>query len=1235
MSNGVFGLGNRETSASSEHEVTVELDGAPWRELDGPTVAAAAAGLQLLPVNIPRLLRLQRLAAVGAALPPRPTAPRLSPSRLRSVLKQELISGPEVRPYEDLYDDLYTHEVSFHDGSYLTLPGLTPRSPQTVALLLRAVFGADGVGLPDAYRQDAFQLSLTVLRLSDALCRRAGLARGLIPPTGSGDEVSVPSQANLDRLCRVVSFDHAALTHLLPPDGRRWTETLSLQSGAHALEQRPGPEQQGLVVTPLLETKSGIVVCNPGELASALRHHLLVFAEQHGCLSQVAAAFHGLVVRSAQQALRAVGAEATRPAMTARDHLVTRQRFALPGGKFLDLAVATNDLTGFDACQPFGPSTPPPKSVASPLPDERNEPVTDPEKTMALQVRQHLGRSWLPPRLDGPPVAAELAVDLFDLRTMIELDGEEPMFLWRFACARTRWRDATSVITWSVLDEYAVYRENDFSFYLSDQRQDVVMLPVGAALDVRVRAQEKRDPHAVRSPHDDSFVPVLSRHGTGTAPLYLSLSGPGGSEDLVEWGDLHLWVGGHDGPPGPLADLSRNVREAAAYWLWQICLSRPELVLTAAGDDKILYAAVRFDDEPRWNAVLSGIAPSAATHAWLDGSYEGGTRLELQLQTAGAATLLDSIDNTADRELVLALLTALHQAADWNLASVPVVLEQVAPPGNKRKLHVTWDHDIKLRASGLPAARMVQPAVSADVLDELGAWLPAQGLPVGPVPAEERTEVLKKAVGHYFTVLVDTVARLSPQGLLEELVVRDEALLYRDWFRDRILPAYLACFGPDSLPVQQLARENREHVRASIASRFLVEYIAATPPTGTEPLTLDVYDHLLALTAELTDRAMLSDAIFYGFSDTQIGLLDSGRLGVLQGDRYQAGVRALTDAQAATFHRIALETAPVAPAPEGPTNEVESAMAAEFGFTLGQLVYGLAELILLGDEQPGPLAMILEADAVDRLCTIPGWSTHMACGFIDHLSLSPRPQFMSIGVDACPWRFNRDQSYARRPLIKVPSPAGPALMWGPRRVYDTARYWGALIYSGRMRGQTKAMKRLMGTIRQAENKQFEQTAADTLRLAGCSIVASSISKFNGRRLSSPEGSDLGDIDALGIDPKSRSVFLIEAKDFELARTPAELAGEADSLLRGEKSAVHKHSRRAEWVRDNLTSVLQHFRVADHSGRWMVLPVITISRDLISPRILDPGLPIVPMPDLKNWVTQQIQAGSSGRRRKRR
>ncbi|GAA2687702.1 hypothetical protein GCM10010412_075910 [Nonomuraea recticatena] len=59
---------------------------------------------------------------------------------------------------------------------------------------------------------------------------------------------------------------------------------------------------------------------------------------------------------------------------------------------------------------------------------------------------------------------------------------------------------------------------------------------------------------------------------------------------------------------------------------------------------------------------------------------------------------------------------------------------------------------------------------------------------------------------------------------------------------------------------------------------------------------------------------------------------------------------------------------------------------------------------------------------------------------------------------------------------------------------------------------------------------------------------------------SPQGDDLGDIDAIGINLGRRMIFIVEAKDFEMARNPSELANEADALLRGDKSAAFKIAR---------------------------------------------------------------------------
>ena len=98
--------------------------------------------------------------------------------------------------------------------------------------------------------------------------------------------------------------------------------------------------------------------------------------------------------------------------------------------------------------------------------------------------------------------------------------------------------------------------------------------------------------------------------------------------------------------------------------------------------------------------------------------------------------------------------------------------------------------------------------------------------------------------------------------------------------------------------------------------------------------------------------------------------------------------------------------------------------------------------------------------------------------------------------------------------------------------------------------------------------------------------------------------------------------MAEAKDFELARTPAELANEAEHLLAGDKSAVSKLSRRATWVQSHLSLVLRHFGVGVNATGWRVLPVVVTSRRLVSPRVLEASVPVRARADLSMWVSQQ-------------
>ncbi|GAA3474588.1 hypothetical protein [Nonomuraea roseola] len=110
--------------------------------------------------------------------------------------------------------------------------------------------------------------------------------------------------------------------------------------------------------------------------------------------------------------------------------------------------------------------------------------------------------------------------------------------------------------------------------------------------------------------------------------------------------------------------------------------------------------------------------------------------------------------------------------------------------------------------------------------------------------------------------------------------------------------------------------------------------------------------------------------------------------------------------------------------------------------------------------------------------------------------------------------------------------------------------------------------------------------------------------------------------------------ILEAKDFEMARNPSELANEADALLRGDKSAAFKIARRAQRIRTHLAPTLNQFTDSPDTRGWTVAPVVVTSRDLVTSRVLTSDVPVLPIHQLTAWAAAQARDGEKGKRRSR-
>src|SRR5262249_17365911 len=152
--------------------------------------------------------------------------------------------------------------------------------------------------------------------------------------------------------------------------------------------------------------------------------------------------------------------------------------------------------------------------------------------------------------------------------------------------------------------------------------------------------------------------------------------------------------------------------------------------------------------------------------------------------------LLQGADNSGEREMMRYLLRELanllptHEAICLSEDAIQTILERHAPLGVKKKILLFDANSVpELVRDGLPPYQALQRGDENELLDELGIYLNLnEGLQIGPIPKSQRTSLLQKVVGFFYTALQRLVATLDPDGLLEWLISHQEAAIRHQVF---------------------------------------------------------------------------------------------------------------------------------------------------------------------------------------------------------------------------------------------------------------------------------------------------------------------------------------------------------------------------------------------------------------------------------------------------------------------
>jgi hypothetical protein len=1171
---------------------------------DSVDLLISASALQLVPENADRLAPIEALVTVAASklISGQP----IDDVRLKQLLDLPALKDGLIWEAADLFENPFVEEVCFGNGSYRVFPGAVDRSVFELRIMLRALAESDleQLVLPETCLEEIHELIEGTLRLSDAVANRAGYSRGM-KPVHDAKTVVVPSAERLVQLKAAVVFSDDELTACGISFGSIQQLKIRLGQSMGSLRNVSYKIIHGpLIDYPLIDLGDRLVVALPQRLMAATILVVLERLNHHGQFPPWSLRWTMGFTESVLGSLTLLGHALIEPdmAMTATGPLKIRHDlFRIdddcvlsvlsmsdwPRGDELlgpQIGIAIKEARG-NLAQRFGPMC----------------------HVLSLFVTQPIGRSAL---LAIPtPEFPLLCLRADELDIIAWSERGDPLALWRFARAAFEMRQRAIVVVQDTLDEYAFYRKYGGVYPLpSDPREIVLALLATESCELRCDVSIQLNRHGVPGPEIQGWCEV-ERCGEKHNHHYRATDDLAGESLLVQRdGRIPLWI--LIAPHSIQAPLDLNdfdLQHFMAYWL-----DEAMTVLTQAGFTweypcitTVLYVVEPLTGQEEIRAGTDFNVDSASLHFALPPVFFEGFK-----------------DPTQQPELFLAsrllagLIQLSNQANDLH-AEFETLWHQLVPSDSKRvMLSVTTGQSSQLDHRGIDPIRFINQSEQRRLQLLVGSTLIEQGLlKPGRLSSENASQVLKVVVEVLYNRLVGLMTELTGTGLLERLLLEHEAVRYQTAFGQHSISNRLQTDGRMSV-TDSIRSDLTKITPTGIAVRFLIEYVTASPPTGGLPISDLRYDELLALGALIVQYGLQSDLVQYQLAKVEVGLAGPGF--------FQATAIQYTLAQLEQVVWVTDSILVENPAPKTPElnwSKADTGFHEAFGFTLTTLFSIMNHALNIGDDASGGV-VVMDYEAfvsvMARGVDVPIDQVHAALGL---LALQPRASYLDPPKpfrrgDVWPWQFNRNLALVRRPfLIRE---ATSEILWGNRTLESAKQHWfDNLILGGRLvlpnDSRFLALKQWLSRFRNSKGNAFNHLVATQVQTIPGVAVRLQIRKLAGHRLME-NGQDLGDIDVLVANPKTRQIIAIECKNFVIARTPLEVKSELETLLgtqeTKEKSSVYKHTKRLNWLERNLDVVLKEFQFPATQESWTVHGIIVTSSQLVTPRLQDIDMPIM-------------------------
>lgn len=1104
----------------------------------------------------------------------------------------------EISRLEDPTEDAFVLNVLSGVGDFRVLGGTWEVGEHAASLLIEAVAG---LKLKNAGRLMAPVLAL--LRISDAVASRAGLARWYSERSISKHALPIDSKTPLTEWAQHVVFTACELVELgIPPED---LNPLVLGPDAYASLADQSNQESDLHRFPVICIADTFILALPSAVTYAIRRFIVAAADELDLVSDLNSVMMTRVLARLQEA---VSRSHRHPVFNLDLPAIVRGVegccvsivVRLGQRRFLHFVVVSFGLREIAESGYLHPRE---------LPDSKSRQLLEHieavrkhlENTESLDsghtflMGGHLGESviWdLPEPRDRWTFSLARLADI----EMLCRDPEDP--LERLILMLNQQQDLEQQgvempFDNGLLNRYAFWLRQNFVTRIPEMRHDqggTLQIATDYVADYRVHRRRAVDEHCELLPMGKSTV--VQRANSESVywvkrdlDCYVSM-------DLLEDGVLAFCAPHHGSLVWVVVEPDRSRRvDRAVFDLWeglQLFVSR---ALELLADDLTFIApvvGVRID----FSSLLlrAGSDAQKSTETALHTSREAGSWTAQIRAEPGFLQNFDSVENRGEQYLLAEVIRALalvsRDLAFGKQVDCEALALEVLGGTSARILHV---FRLSTEVEALLASdhrQIFRPPTEhlESRLREAFTWMPAPAEPV-MLDAATSKERLNKAVGMKALALIARLRTFDRITLLEELLRCNESLL-RDAQRWKTTArAVRGLYGVED--GTQAARDSEQsRAQLQITLRALVEAAAC------EAVDVDVggrrpddfsTDELVGEMAALINLGRDSDIVHHGLSSEGILQFPNGsyelnadviaelsepfrRATFGQGyasadDRYEEWAEfkpALADALDGT---VFLEKAFV------------DAWTAEYGLSFESFRQIFGALMDLGATRSSVVVRARASEIAAARASV-GVTEIDVAAFLKSFGLPRRSGWLARpGLDnpkdINPWRYERRLSVMLRPLILLDESEGEF-------IYGVGICREALLYvMGSVTEATfdkdvfvsKPMRAWLGGRVDKLGAKFSAEVGKILEDQGWSVRV----EIKLTELGAPKNPNLGDIDVLAWRPDGR-VMQIECKRLKASRTIAEIAQSCGRFRGNVGDHLHKHLRRLEWVRGNETKI---------------------------------------------------------------